>query len=66
MLGYRSVIILGHPDYYPRFGYKRADKFAIKLPFEAAPENCMAVELVEDGLKGVSGEVVYAKEFFEQ
>ena len=64
-LGYGSVVILGHPDYYPRFGYKRADEFGIKLPFKAAPENCMAVELVKDGLKEISGEVIYAKEFFE-
>jgi len=64
-LGHTSVILLGHEKYYPRFGYKHADSFGIKLPFEAPKENCMAIELVEGGLKGVSGMVEYPKEFNE-
>ena len=35
-LGYQSVILLGHEKYYPKFGYKQADKFGIELPFESA------------------------------
>ena len=65
-LGYRSVVILGHSGYYPRFGYKLADEFGIKLPFDVPAGNCMAIELVKDGLKGVTGEVLYAREFFEE
>ena len=64
-LGYKSIVLLGHEAYYPRFGYQRARKYGIQLPFEAPDENCMVIELVEDGLKGVSGMVVYASEFFE-
>lgn len=64
-LGYRSVIVLGHSDYYPRFGYKPASRWGIKAPFEVPNENFMAVELIEDGLKDISGTVNYAKEFFE-
>lgn len=64
-LGYKSIVILGHEDYYPRFGYERASKFDIKLPFEAPDENCMAIELVENGLEGVRGLVEYPKEFNE-
>lgn len=62
-LGYKSVVLLGHQDYYPRFGYKKASKFGIKLPFDVPDENCMAIELVENGLAGVSGTVEYSKEF---
>ncbi len=62
-LGYKSIVILGHEDYYPRFGYDRASKFGITLPFDAPDENCMAIELVENGLKGVGGLVKYSKEF---
>lgn len=62
-LGFQSIILLGHETYYPRFGYTRADKFGIKFPFEVPPENCMAIELVEEGLKNVSGTVRYPKEF---
>lgn len=62
-LGYKSIILLGHESYYPKFGYEQADKYGIKLPFEVPKENCMVIELVEDGLKGVNGMVEYAKEF---
>ena len=64
-LGYKSIILLGYEKYYSRFGYKRADKFGIELPFEVPKENCMAIELVEKGLKGVKGMVEYPKEFNE-
>jgi len=64
-LGYQSIVLLGHEKYYPRFGYQQADKFGIELPFEAPKENCMVIELIEDGLKGVSGTVEYPKEFNE-
>lgn len=64
-LGYSSVIILGNPNYYSRFGYVAASKWGIKAPFEVPDENFMAIELIDSGLKNVSGEVIYAKEFFE-
>jgi predicted N-acetyltransferase YhbS len=63
--GYKSIILLGHEKYYPRFGYQMTSNFGIKLPFNAPDECCMAIELIEGGLKGVSGTVVYPKEFFE-
>ena len=64
-LGFDSVILLGHADYYPRFGYQSASKFGIRLPFDAPDENFMALELRKDGLKSVSGRVEYPPEFFE-
>ncbi|MGA6119155.1 GNAT family N-acetyltransferase [Sphingobacterium anhuiense] len=64
-LGYKSVILLGHEKYYPRFGYKLADEFGISLPFDVPKENCMAIELEPNALKNIRGEVVYPKEFFE-
>jgi predicted N-acetyltransferase YhbS len=64
-LGYSSIILLGHKDYYPKFGYSRADKFGIELPFDVPAEHCMAIELIENGLKGVNGTVEYPKAFGE-
>ena len=64
-LGHRSVILVGHPGYYPRFGYRPASQWKITAPFDVPDEAFMALELVEGGLKGVSGEIEYAKEFFE-
>ncbi|MEM6700133.1 MAG: N-acetyltransferase [Bacteroidota bacterium] len=64
-LGFQSIILLGHANYYPRFGYKKASEFDIQLPFEVPEENCMAIELKENALNKVSGTVVYPKAFFE-
>lgn len=64
-VGHKSVVLLGHKKYYPKFGYHQADKFGIKLPFEVPKEYCMAIELVKEGLVGVSGTVEYPKEFYE-
>lgn len=64
-LGYTSVILVGHEDYYPRFGYKKAAGFGIKQPFDVPEDNNLVVELVENGLNNVSGIVEYPKYFFE-
>ncbi len=64
-LGYKSVVVIGHQDYYPKFGYQLASKFAICFPFDVPQENCFCIELVHGGLAGVQGEVVYDSAFFE-
>lgn len=64
-LGRTSIIVLGHANYYPKFGYKQAIDFGIKMPFEVPHENSMALELVEKSLVNVSGTVVYPTAFFE-
>ena len=62
-LGHQSVIVLGHPKYYSRFGFKRASDFEIQCSFEVPDEAFMALELVEEALQEVSGTVQYPKEF---
>ena len=64
-LGYTSVIVLGHKDYYPKFGFKPASKWGIHAPFNVPDEAFMAIELIENGLKGVKGAVMYPKEIIE-
>ncbi len=63
--GHKSVIVLGHENYYPKFGFVPTSKWKIKSPFEVPDEVFMAIELKEDDLKGVSGVVKYPKEFDE-
>jgi len=62
-MNYNSIVLLGHPNYYPKFGYVRADNFGIELPYDVLKENCMVVELSKNGLKDISGIVEYPKEF---
>jgi predicted N-acetyltransferase YhbS len=62
-LGHESVIVLGHEQYYPKFGFVPADRWNIKAPFDVPTNVFMGIELVKDGLNGVTGIVQYAKEF---
>lgn len=64
-MGFKSVIVLGHDQYYPRFGFGPASKWGIKAPFNVPDETFMALELENGSLDGVVGTVVYSKEFFE-
>lgn len=63
-LGFKSVIVLVYDRYYPRFGFKPADLWDIKAPFDVPKEFFMALELESGSLADVSGVVVYPKEFF--
>jgi predicted N-acetyltransferase YhbS len=54
-MGYTSVLLVGDPAYYHRFGFKSAITLGIKHTHEIPDENVMACELVPDALKGVSG-----------
>lgn len=55
-LGHRIVVVYGHPDYYPRFGFRRGADVGITAPGGATFDALMAIELVEGGLDGVRGE----------
>ena len=62
-LNFKSVIVLGHAQYYPKFGFVPANMWNIKAPFDVPAEVFMGLELVPDGLKNVQGTVVYPKAF---
>lgn len=64
-LGYKAVVVVGHADYYPRFGYEPACKYGIKAPFAVPDENFMVKFLSADGAEGLSGMVTYSPAFFE-
>lgn len=64
-LRFHSVVVLGHPEYYPKFGFKKASTWGIKAPFEVPDEAFMAMELGENTLDKVSGVVEYPSVFFE-
>ncbi|MBZ4016996.1 GNAT family N-acetyltransferase [Streptomyces purpurogeneiscleroticus] len=43
--GERLVVVLGHPDYYPRFGFRPASRWGISAPMEVPDEAMMALPL---------------------
>lgn len=64
-LGYSSVILLGNPDYYQRFGFEPASVWEITPPFPVPAENYMGIELIPNGLTHKAGMVSYPHEWDE-
>jgi predicted N-acetyltransferase YhbS len=62
-IGFKSVLLVGHSTYYPRFGYQPAQRFGITTNLELPPDVFMACELVEGGFSGVTGRMALAPEF---
>jgi putative acetyltransferase len=59
-LGLEAIVVLGHADYYPRFGFSAATAESLEAPFSGP--HFMALELRPDVLKA-GGRVRYAKAF---
>jgi putative acetyltransferase len=62
-LGHRIVIVVGHPTYYPKFGFTVARDFGIHAPFPCPDEAFMALPLACGALDGISGTVRYPGAF---
>jgi putative acetyltransferase len=43
--GANLVLVLGHPEYYPRFGFTPASGYGIRPPFDVPDEAMMALAL---------------------
>jgi len=64
-LGFYIVLLIGHPSYYPKFGFKPARKYDLELrQFEVPDEVFMVCELKEDVLNNIKGELKYPSAFF--
>ncbi|MBW0117065.1 GNAT family N-acetyltransferase [Pseudonocardia abyssalis] len=59
--GERFVVVLGHPTYYPRFGFVRASAHGVSLSIEVPDEALMVLSLDGDPVPG--GRVRYAAPF---
>jgi putative acetyltransferase len=57
--GADGVVVLGHPAYYPRFGFGPAAVFGLTSEYEVPPEAFMALPLAPGALDGVKGVVRY-------
>ena len=59
--GHRIVVVLGHPEFYPRFGFSAKMAGRLRSPYSGPA--FMAIELVPGALEGVEGEVRYPPPF---
>lgn len=62
-LGYDIVVVLGHPNYYPRFGFVPASSKGLRCEYDVPDEVFMVTELKPGVLAGYSGLVKYHPEF---
>lgn len=64
-LGTEVVVVLGHPGYYPRFGFAPASRLGLRCVYDAPDEAFMALELPDGALAGRTGLVRYHPVFDE-
>ncbi len=61
--GHRLVVVVGHPTYYPRFGFAPARPRGLEAPFPVSDAAFMALALAPGALDGLRGTVVYPPAF---
>jgi putative acetyltransferase len=63
--GIACVAVLGHPDYYPRFGFVPASNYGIRCEYDVPDEVFMIIELRNGALNDCAGVIRYQPEFNE-
>jgi putative acetyltransferase len=63
--GTDAVVVLGHPEYYPRFGFRPAHELGLHCEYDVPPDVFMALELLPDALQHLKGLVRYHRAFSE-
>ena len=61
--GWPFIIVLGHAEFYPRFGFRPASVFGITCEWEVPDDVFMVLVLDEEKMRGVSGLAKYRHEF---
>ena len=62
-LGIGAVAVLGHPGFYPKFGFVSSSYYSIKSEYDVAAEVFMLRQLLAGTLKNTSGTIRYHVEF---
>lgn len=52
--GYDAIVVLGHPQYYPRFGFSAALGRRVRSPYSDHDDAWMAIELLPGALAGIT------------
>jgi putative acetyltransferase len=60
------VIVLGHPEYYPRFGFERASIHQVRCQWDGVPDEAFMIAVFTRGILPKAGGIAkYRKEFDE-
>ncbi len=65
-LGYKSIIVMGDPQYYTKFGFDLASKFQIGTTSDYNDEYLFALELLKGELCRVRGIIKYCPSFYDE
>lgn len=63
--GMTAVVVVGHPSYYPRFGFVPASGFGLTSEYNVPDDVFMACELDPGALQGTTGLISYHPAFRE-
>lgn len=61
--GFGAVVVLGHPEYYPRFGFAPASRNGLRSEYDVPDEAFMLMELVRGGTDELRGVARYHPAF---
>jgi len=62
-MGCSAVVVLGHPEFYPRFGFVPASRYGISCEYDVPEEVFMLIELQPGSLQGARGKAIYNEAF---
>jgi putative acetyltransferase len=62
-LKYGAAVVLGHPGYYPRFGFSPSVRYGIRCEYDVPEDVFMVIELQPGYLQGASGIIKYHPAF---
>jgi putative acetyltransferase len=62
-MGYEALVVLGHPEYYPKFGFLPASRYGLRCEYDVPDDTFMVLELRAGVLQGSGGLVRYQPEF---
>jgi putative acetyltransferase len=62
-LGFVAVVVLGHAEYYPRFGFVPSTRFGIDCEYDVPADVFMAIELQSGSLQDATGTIKYHPAF---
>ena len=57
------VVVVGHPDYYPRFGFDPASAYGVTCPYDGVPPEAWMAYILPAYEPGTRGTVIYAEPF---
>jgi putative acetyltransferase len=60
------VIVLGHPEYYGRFGFERACTYGLRSQWDGIPNEAFRVRFFDESLKARAGGIARYRDAFDE